>query len=602
MNWKLLIAFLTISSLVNAQGVTKYEVSFANYIHHEATIRISFPAKGNVALKMSRSSPGRYATHEFGKNVYDVKAWDSATGKAVVVNQKEGDVYAIAYTSGILVVEYTLFADHVDGTYAGIDRTHAHLNMPASFMWVVGRDAYPIQVRFNVPQGSGWKVATQLVPGKDDFSFSAPNLQYFMDSPTELSDFKIRSWTLKDTDGKEKTIRIALHGDITDEVMDGFTEDVKKTVLEARNVYGELPAFDYGVYTFLIDLQPKNGGDGMEHRNSTCITGRAGKLTKEIMQNELGVVSHEFFHSWNVERIRPKTLEPFDFSKANMSNELWVAEGFTQYYGDLILTRAGLQKEEEFLGSLGFYLNGFTNYPGGKYRTPIQSSRLAVYTDAATAIDKTNFGNIFYSYYLFGASVASVLDMTLRKDFNKTLDDYMKLLWKKFGKTGVAYTVPDLQAVLSQLVNAAFAKQFFDDYIYGKKRTGLHELFATVGLSVVNPSMGKASLGNLTLKLVDGVAEISSAVKIGEPLYEAGLENGDQLIRLGNKEIKTIADVNEVLGSKKPGDQMSIEFRSRGVDVNTTIKAMEAIGVQLRVNENATEGQKVARNKWLNHQ
>jgi predicted metalloprotease with PDZ domain len=438
-----------------------------------------------------------------------------------------------------------------------------------------------------------------LKPGKDAWHFSAPNLQYFMDSPTELSDFKLRSWTLKDTDGKEKTIRIALHGDITDDVMDGFTENVKKTVLEARNVYGELPAFDYGTYTFIIDLMPKNGGDGMEHRNSTCITGRAGKLTKELMENELGVVSHEFFHSWNVERIRPKTIEPFDFSKANMSDELWVAEGFTQYYGDLILARAGLQKKEEFLGSLGFYINGFTNNPGGKYRTPIQSSRMAVYTDAGTAIDKTNFGNIFYSYYLYGASIAGILDLTLRRDFNKTLDDYMKLLWKKYGKTGVAYTVADLQSTLTQLVNATFAKQFFDDYVYGKKREPLADLFSTVGVNAINPSPGKASFGNLTVKTTDGMAEITNTIQKGSALYEAGLENGDLIKKLDGKEIKTLPEINEILATKKPGDQVPVEYRSRGVEVNTTIKAAAATGLQLQINENAGEQQKAARTKWL---
>jgi predicted metalloprotease with PDZ domain len=382
--------------------------------------------------------------------------------------------------------------------------------------------------------------------------------------------------------------------------MDGFTENVKKTVLEARNVYGELPAFDYGTYTFIIDLMPKNGGDGMEHRNSTCITGRAGKLTKELMENELGVVSHEFFHSWNVERIRPKTLEPFDFSKANMSDELWVAEGFTQYYGDLILERAGLQKKEEFLGSLGFYLNGFTNNPGGKYRTPIQSSRLAVYTDAATAIDKTNFGNIFYSYYLFGASVAAILDLTLRKDFNKTLDDYMKILWKKYGKTGVAYTVGDLQAALTQLVNAGFSRQFFDDYVYGKKREPLNELFASVGINVINPFAGISSLGNLTVKTTESMAEITNNIQKGSPLYEAGLENGDLIKKLDGKDIKTLSDITEILSNKKPGSELSIEFRSRGVDISTTIKPREATGLQLQVDNNSGVQQKTARSKWLN--
>jgi len=372
--------------------------------------------------------------------------------------------------------------------------------------------------------------------------------------------------------------------------------------MEARNVYGELPSYDFGTYTFIIDLMPKDNGDGMEHRNSTCITGRGGKLTKEFLLRELGVVSHEFFHCWNVERIRPKTLEPFNFTMANMSDGLWVAEGFTQYYGDLVLARAGFTANSDFLGSLGFYLNGFTNNPGGKYRTPIQSSQLAVYTDAATAIDKTNFGNLFYSYYLYGASVATVLDLTLRKDFNKKLDDYMRILWKKHGKTGVPYTMNDLQTALGQLTNASFAKRFFDDYVYSEKRNSLSALFTPVGIKVINPNEGKASLGILAVKSTDGMAEITSTVQKGSPLYESGLENGDLIKKLDGKVISSQADINDILATKKPGDEMSIEYRSRDIDINATIKVSEATGLQLKTDDNATDQQKAGREKWLGPQ
>lgn len=209
MNLRSLFLLLLISSVAVGQRATRYEVSFPNYIHHEASIKLFIPnAKGLTTVRMSRSSPGRYATHEFGKNVYNVKAYDSASGKSFAVDQRDGDVYNIASTTGTLVVEYTLFADHVDGTYAGIDRNHAHLNMPATFLWVIGRDATPIQVKFNIPPASNWKVATQLKRGADEYSFWAPGLQYFMDSPTEVSDFKLRSFDITDH-GKKK--RFALH-------------------------------------------------------------------------------------------------------------------------------------------------------------------------------------------------------------------------------------------------------------------------------------------------------------------------------------------------------------------------------------------------------
>jgi predicted metalloprotease with PDZ domain len=149
--------FLSVILLITLKSwsqTTRYEISFPNYIHHEAKIKVSFPkCKSTTIVRMSRSSPGRYATHEFGKNIYQVRAYDSASGKSIAIDQKEGDVYSIPYGAGTLVVEYTLFADHVDGTYAAIDRNHAHLNMPAAFIWAVGKETKPIEIRFNVPTG-----------------------------------------------------------------------------------------------------------------------------------------------------------------------------------------------------------------------------------------------------------------------------------------------------------------------------------------------------------------------------------------------------------------------------------------------------------------
>src|SRR5439155_16515527 len=205
-----------------------------------------------------------------------------------------------------------------------------------------GLDDRPIVLTLTQPSGISrpWTVATQLHQGSAPLQFTAPNLQYFIDSPTEFGPIAMRQFS-----AGGRTFRFAAHHTGTDAELDRFLPDVQRVVREEAAVFGEFPDYEPGNYTFLADYLPYAGGDGMEHRNSTVITS-SGSIRDQRM-NLLGTVAHEFFHCWNVERIRPRGLEPFDFDRANMSGELWLAEGFTQYYGELILHRAGLQDTGE---------------------------------------------------------------------------------------------------------------------------------------------------------------------------------------------------------------------------------------------------------------
>ena len=199
----------------------------------------------------------------------------------------------------------------VDGTYLGIDTSHAHMNMPATLMWGRQLDTRPIRITFVAPAQSAWKVATQLFPTEDPWTFTAPNLQYLMDSPTELSNYSLRTFTVKNPDGKTFTIRTAVHHDATEADVDEYAAGAQKIVLEQAAVFGEFPEFDAGTYTFLGDYLPWGGGDGMEHRNSTVVA--APVSIRGNVRNVLGTISHEFFHAWNVERIRPEIARAVQF-------------------------------------------------------------------------------------------------------------------------------------------------------------------------------------------------------------------------------------------------------------------------------------------------
>lgn len=557
-------------SAVLAQKVS-YLVSFPNILHHEAKITViatDIPARTAV-FRMSRSSPGRYATHEFGKNVYEVKAFNRE-GKAITINRTDGDVYEVPRQDGYVRVEYTLYANHPDGTYAGIDDASVHLNMPATFLWVKGMENAPIDIKFDIPEGKKWTIATQLKPvAGNPTLFTAPNLQYFMDSPTKIGELLWKEWTLTNPGNKSYQLKLALEAQTSDSGATAFARKVEGITREAQAVFGEVPAYENGMYTFIASINPWVRGDGMEHRNSTMI---ALPTQFDGSNYLLDVFSHEFFHCWNVERIRPKTLEPFNFEKSNMSNELWFAEGFTQYYGDLIITRAGFQTGEEYLPTLAGLINTKENTAGAKRYSPAEVSRHAVFVDAGVAIDKNNYANMYTSYYPYGGAIALALDLELRSGFkNITLDSYMTAVWKKFGKTEQPYTIHGLQDVLAGLTgDESFATGFFRQYITGHESFNYQPLLDKAGLVLKKANADKAWIGNVQYREAASLTIASNTV-IGTPLYDAGLDVEDQLLALDGKPVKKQSDIEPILRAHKPGETITVEYQHRNDKRTATI-------------------------------
>jgi predicted metalloprotease with PDZ domain len=555
----ILIFCLSLYTIVAAQQI-RYDFAAPNVAHHEAEITVTatgLPA-GPAIFRMSRSSPGRYATHEFGKNVYNVKAVDNS-GKTLTVEKVEGDVYRIVNHKGTVKLSYTLFGNYADGTYVEIDPTHFHLNMPATFMWIKGLDKAPITLHFTLPNAS-WQIATQLKPTSDPTTFTAPGLQYFMDSPTKAGQLSFREWQVQNPDQKNYTFRLALEAEATDTAASSFAGKVQRIVKEAQAVYGETPSYDYGTYTFLASITPYVKGDGMEHRNSTMIT-----IPTTFGDNDrlLSVFAHEFFHCWNVERIRPKSLEPFNFEKANMSEALWIAEGFTQYYGILLMKRAGFTSDEDFYQQIVGLINTKENTPGGKYYTPIENSQRAVFVDAGVSIDRTNYPNMFASYYPYGGALALALDLQLREQFGKSMDMFMRELWKRFGKTEIPYTLPGVEKALATVSSPGFAAEFFRRYVYASQSIDYAALLKAAGWQLEKAAEGKAWSGNVRFTTSNGNLVVGSNTIRNTPLYNAGVDVDDVLLQLDGKELKTQTDLESVLNQHKPGDVVQIVFSHR---------------------------------------
>jgi predicted metalloprotease with PDZ domain len=593
-----------------------YSVSFPDAAHHEAQITMTIPqapTSHEFRVRMSRSSAGRYATHEFGKNIYNVAAFN-VDGTPISFKQTEGDVFLVGEDhSPVVKITYTLYGNWTDGTYTSIDASHAHLNMPATFMWVPGLEDRPVKFEFNDLDKYGWKVATQLKHEGDNI-YSAPNMQYMMDSPTELSAFNETSWNVVNTDGKTEKINLTVHSVDAQPVIDNFGKMVQKVVLEEKAVYGELPSYDFGEYTFLDDVYPTVSGDGMEHRNSTCIVLPLDKVENNELIS-LGVFAHEYFHSWNVKRIRPKSLEPFNFEHADMSSELWFAEGFTQYYGELVLVRAGFHTADEYTKTLSGLVNAVLNTPGAAKYPETQMSRYAVYADAGVSIDPTNETNMYTSYYYYGGATALALDLRLRTQFNLTLDDYMRTVWLDRGKVMKPYTIPDLQSDLAKVTkDPKFAADFFNKYIYGIDKNNYEELLAKAGFMLRKAQPGKAWAGPLSgagrrgragqarTTGGEGISIVTSTLA-GSPVYKAGLDAGDVILKADGTDLKDELAFNNLVASKNVGDKIVVDYKNRTGMHQATIVLEENPALEIVTYEKAgkvlTQDQKDFRAKWL---
>ena len=572
-------ALLTVSlgllqPAAQSETAVSYAFSFPEPQHHWMAVEASFTGlpTGPLELRMSRTSPGRYAVHDFAKNVYDVEVV-GADGRPLSITRPDPSGWTVAQHGSSVTVRYKVFGDRVDGTYLAIDPTHAHLNMPASVMWGRGLDDRPVHIVFGQPPAGQWAVATQLYPTDRPLEFTAPNLQYLMDSPAEFGPIAVRQFTVD-----RHSFRFALHQPDTGAELDRFVEDVQKIVATERDVFGEFPEYEPGNYTFIADYLPYASGDGMEHRNSTVMTSASAIRTNRA--GLLDTVAHEFFHNWNVERIRPRSLEPFDFDRANMSGELWLAEGFTQYYGPLSMSRAGVVSLRETIDDFDALVRAVTLSPGRMYRSAEDMSRMAPFTDGGRALDRTNWSDSYISYYPFGGSIALALDLTLRgrSDGRVTLDDFMRAMWRVHGKPPAPrpgyvahpYTMSDAEQRLAEVSgDPAFAKDFFASYIQGRKAPDFAALIKPAGLVMQKLHPGQAWWGNLRLDARGGLT-LADAPLSNTPAYRAGLDRDDQLRTLDGARLSLPDDVAAVLRRHKPGDTIDVEYVDR---TGTTKKA-----------------------------
>jgi predicted metalloprotease with PDZ domain len=477
--------------------------------------------------------------------------------------------------------------------------------MPAAIMWARGLDNRPAVLTFVPPLGTEWRIATQLHQGSNQYQVTAPNLQYLMDSPIEFGPVAFRQFSVG-----PRTFRFALHHTGTAADLDSFSRDVERIVREEAAIFGEFPEYESDSYTFIADYLPFARNDGMEHRNSTIITSDGMIATSRA--SLLESVSHEFFHSWNVERIRPVGLEPFDFDRANLTRELWLAEGFTQYYGPLVLERAGLETIDSLARTLTGLVDAVTVTSARIVRSAEQMSEMAAFTDGGRPIDRTNWSSTVLSYYSFGGAIALALDLSLRErsDGRISLDDFMRAMWVRFGKAstreGVVdhpYSIVDVEQTLTEVAgDRAFASEFVDRYIQGRAIADYERLLDRAGFVLRKRAPGRAWLGDLTF--VPGRLHVATLVDPLWPAYGAGLDQDDELQWVNGLRLRSTTDLTMVLSRHRPGDRIEIIYTDRTgraragnvallEDPHVEVVPLEATGRTL------TPAQRVFRDNWL---
>lgn len=563
------------------------------------TIGIDAADTPTVDLILPSWTPGSYMIREYARHVEGFTA-RSADGAPLNWRKTAKDTWQIERgLASRLVVTYQVYANELTVRTSHLDGTHGYLNGACVFMYVPGRTAEPLEVRVAPP--SGWQVTTALEPVESDgpeLVFRAADFDELVDSPIECGTQRVLPF---EVDGIPHRLAIWGRGN-EDEAR--LVADTRRIVEVQRDFFGSLP---YPHYTIILHLTDGRGG-GLEHRNS--VTNMLDRWTFQPERNYeryLSLTSHELFHVWHVKRLRPAPLGPFDYRSENYTRLLWLMEGATSYYDELLLVRAGLLRPERFLEQLADGILALQSQPGRRLQSVEQSS-----FDAWIKFYRPdeNSANTSISYYLKGSLICLLLDMAIRAHTAnaRSFDDVMRLLYERYPSAGPG--IPEDGAVLAAVEAIAgaqdgFYQDFFARYIAGTAELDYAQALATVGLELRwayrQPRSGggaPAWLG-LTFKR-QGERTVVAAVRSDGPAYAAGVYADDELVAVNGWRVNE-EKLNARLAERSPGEQVRLTvFRGDAlVEVPITLAAAPHDSLKLAQIPEPSAEQQNAYRTWL---
>jgi predicted metalloprotease with PDZ domain len=519
-----------------------------------------------------------YQIRDFVRNVQELEA--QCDGQA----QELARVDLHTWQSGSqacasLEIRYAVYANEESVFASVLNQEHSFLNFALLLFYLPRERDRAVRVKFLLPQN--WKLATLLEEGPTPGEFTAANYDLLADCPAEAGEFREYHY-----EQGGATYRVVLHANPSDYSAERLLASLEKITAVETALMRDVP---FSRYTFILHFPQQGGSGGMEHQNGTAVSLSAAALHNNWGRLE-ATLAHEFFHLWNVKRIRPQSLEPVDYIHGNDTCDLWFAEGVTSTYEELSLLRAGLISRETFYEQLARQIQRLQEHPARRNQSAQDAGReawLEKYPDYLRPERSI-------SYYNKGALLGFMLDLAIRHASGNThsLDDVMRRLNEDYARRGRFFTESDLRAIISSM-GPGFddVDRFFTDYVRGTRELDYDTYLGFAGLRVVQATTEQPALGFVAVQSFDGPVRVES-VEPGSLAEKAGLQPGDILIGTAPQ---------EQLERAKPGEKIRLTVRrgKREFPVEFSPEARSRTTYWVEETKNATTEQRRVQQGWL---
>jgi len=492
-------------------------------------------------------TPGSYLIREYSRHLQDLRAEDGKGRAKPVVKLTKNHWRIDSAGATEIKISCRVYADELSVRTNHLDASHGYFNGGALFLAVANYETHPLTLEI-IPPYSQWTVSVSLEPENEgQFLYQVPNFDALVDSPVEMGTQAIYEFTVR---GKAHQLAVWGEGNLEPERL---IPDLERIIETEAKIWGELP---YERYLFLLHLSSQGYG-GLEHRKSCSLNyNRFGFREPEKYQRFLQLAAHEFFHLWNIKRLRPIALETFDYYQENYTPSLWFSEGATSYYDLLIPLRAKLYDVPTFLKNLSQEISRYRLIPGRLVQPLAESS-----FDAWIKLYRreSHSDNCQMSYYLKGELLTLMLDLLIRQryDNQRSFDDVLRLLWRRFGQLEKGFQEAELEAVISDVAGADLA-DFWQDYLYGLTELPLEDYLEPFGLTIKPQYEDKAPYFGAKLQPEGGRVKVKF-VAVGSPAEQAGLSCEDELLALNGFKIGA-ETFNPRLQDFQPQDWVKIAY------------------------------------------